>query len=102
MANYLTDREQLPAYDEYDPNLLADQDFPSDEEIAEERFVGLEHMSAYDKVEYNALKKNKILGKIVTFMMVGLYSAYLPLTAVLSIPYIIKRFILYFYLWFSS
>jgi len=64
MANYLTNREQFPAYEEFLPNEVAEteRDFPRDEEIAEERFVGLEHMSTYDKVEYNALKKNKALG----------------------------------------
>jgi hypothetical protein len=60
LANLLTNRDQFPAYEEFDE--VAERDFPTDENIAAERFVGLEHMSTYDKVEYNALKKNKALG----------------------------------------
>jgi len=60
LSKMLANPDQL--YEEFRANQLAERDFPSDEEIAEERFVGLEHMSTYDKVEYNALKKNKALG----------------------------------------
>ena len=60
LSKMLANPDQL--YEEFRANQLAERDFPSDEEIAEERFVGLENMSTYDKVEYNALKKNKALG----------------------------------------
>jgi hypothetical protein len=55
LANYLTNRDQFPAYDEYESNQLADQDFPSDEEIAEQRFVGIKDMSTKQIVVFKKL-----------------------------------------------
>ena len=36
-------------------------------------------------------KKNKVLGKLATFGMIGAYTVLFPIFALVTIPYIIKR-----------